>query len=541
MRRDLAAYDLFDRKEAPEAAIQDALDSMYLAEGSDWFGWYGQEQDSGDDGYFDRAYRALLREVYVALDEEVPDFLRVPIISEQPVQATREAIATISPRIDGTAGSREWAGAGEYRFTGGVQASGSEALSGMAYGHDGDNLYLRADLRGSVDTLGSKELSFYLSLSKQENSAPFTANGSVLGFRAGYRVDVSAAAGADSAAGAVRGSLHRVDRFGEWLDAATGDATGTAGGNGTGMPVDCAAAAKTVEVAVPLESLASVDPGDRVTAKAVVTEGERDLSIRPAGGSAAITVRELGDSVVVLNVDDSEGDDYGPGSYTYPMDAVFAEGSYDVTSFQVADSERNLIFRFQVDSEIANPWGSGIGLSVQTFDVYIDTDPGAGTGPRRLLEGRNAALTEGAGWDLAVWVAGWNQKLLTPDEDGNAVEQPGSPIRVIVEGGSGRVTMLVPKEALAQALGDNIAAQDPADWGYAAAVLSQESFPAPGVRRVRDIQEEAGQWRFGGAKEGRNGTRIIDLVWPEDASWSQREILSDFAPRDHRGARPHCR
>ena len=531
VRRDLAAYDLFDRKDAPEEDIQAALDSMYLAEGSDWFWWYGQDQDSGDDRYFDRAYRALLREVYVHLGEEVPDFLRVPIISEQPVQATREATATISPRIDGTAGSREWAGAGEYRFTGGVQASGSEALSGMAYGHDGDNLYLRADLRGSVDTLGSKELSFYLSLSKQENSAPFTANGSVLGFRAGYRVDVSgAAAGADSAAGAVRCTLHRVDRFGEWPDAATGDGTGAAGGSGTGMPVDCAAAAKTVEVAVPLESLASVDPGDRVTAKAVVTEGERDLSIRPAGGPAAITVRELGDSVVVLNVDDPEGDDYGPGSYTYPTDAVFAEGSYDVTSFQVADSERNLIFRFQVDSEIANPWGSGIGLSVQTFDVYVDVDPGAGTGARLMLGGRNAALSEGNGWDFAVWVEGWNQKILTPDEDGNAVEQPGSPIRVIVEGGSGRVTMLLPKEALAQALGDNVAAQDPADWGYAAAVLSQEGFPSPGVRRVRDIQASSSQWRFGGGFDAVNGTRIIDLVWPNDAAQTQRTILSSVDP-----------
>lgn len=530
VRRDLAAYDLFDRKEAPEEDIQAALDSMYLAEGSDWFWWYGQDQDSGDDRYFDRAYRALLREVYVHLGEEVPDFLRVPIISEQPVEAAQEATATISPRIDGRAGEQEWAGAGEYAFTGGVQASGGEALAGMAYGHDGENLYFRADLRGSVDTLGSTEISFYVSLPKQEFSTPFSVNGSVLGFQSGYRVDIAATDAAGSAAAAAGDraecTLHAVNRFGEWPDA---DAAGGSAGAAT---VTCAAEAKTVEVAVPLESLAAVDPGDRITAKALVAEAGTDVTIRPEGGPAAITARELGDSEVVLNVNDPGADDYGPGSYSYPGDAVFMEGSYDITNFQVADSERNLIFRFQVNSEIANPWGSGIGLSVQTFDVYVDVDPGAGTGARLMLGGRNAALSENNGWDFAVWVEGWNQKILTPDEDGKAVEQPGSPIRVIVEGGSGRVTMLLPKEALAQALGDNVAAQDPADWGYVAAVLSQEGFPAPGVRRVRDIQEEATQWRFGGATEGSNGTRIIDLVWPEDASRSQREILSDFAPRE---------
>ena len=514
VRRDLAAYDLFDRKDAPEEVIQDALDSMYLAEGSDWFWWYGQDQDSGDDEYFDRAYRALLREVYVKLGEEVPDFLRVPIIAERPADAEREATASISPRIDGTVGTEEWAGAGVYRFTGGVQASGGEVLDATAYGHDGENLYLRADLRGSFDTFGDRTLSFYINLPKQETESPFTVNGSVLGFQSGFRVDVTEA-GSEC-------TLYAVDRFGEWP--------------GEGTPVECAAGAKSVEIAVPLESLPAVDPGDRVSAKVAVTESGRDISLAPQAGPAAITIRELGDSEVVLNVNDPVADDYGPGSYTYPTDVVFTEGSFDITNFQVADSERNLIFRFQVDSEIGNPWGSGIGLSVQTFDVYIDVDPGAGTGARMLLEGRNAALQEGSGWDAAIWVEGWNQKILTPDEDGRPVEQPGSPIRVIVEGGSGLVTLLVPKEALAQALPEAMAqggaAADPAEWGYAAAVLSQEGFPAPGVRRVRDIQDQATQWRFGGATAGANGTRIIDLVWPGDADRSQREILSVFDPAE---------
>lgn len=34
------------------------------------------------------------------------------------------------------------------------------------------------------------------------------------------------------------------------------------------------------------------------------------------------------------------GDDYGPGSYTYPTDPVFVPGSYDIESFSVAHNEQ---------------------------------------------------------------------------------------------------------------------------------------------------------------------------------------------------------
>jgi len=46
------------------AAYTEAFTSMMFAEGSDWFWWYGSDQDSGDDGYFDAAFRELIGQVY---------------------------------------------------------------------------------------------------------------------------------------------------------------------------------------------------------------------------------------------------------------------------------------------------------------------------------------------------------------------------------------------------------------------------------------------------------------------------------------------
>ncbi|MEN8040125.1 MAG: glycoside hydrolase family 57 protein, partial [Actinomycetota bacterium] len=47
-----------DLKEAEQGGtdVTEAFELMLFAEGSDWFWWYGSDQESGDDGYFDAAY-----------------------------------------------------------------------------------------------------------------------------------------------------------------------------------------------------------------------------------------------------------------------------------------------------------------------------------------------------------------------------------------------------------------------------------------------------------------------------------------------------
>ena len=68
-----------------EAAVEEAYKTMLFAEGSDWFWWYGADQDSGDDGYFDRAYRELLGQVYDTLGIERPTFVAIPIVPQAAV------------------------------------------------------------------------------------------------------------------------------------------------------------------------------------------------------------------------------------------------------------------------------------------------------------------------------------------------------------------------------------------------------------------------------------------------------------------------
>jgi hypothetical protein len=282
-----------------------------------------------------------------------------------------------------------------------------------------------------------------------------------------------------------------------------------------------AAGATDIEFSVPLTSLGELAAGDDVRVVAVTQPGGYIL---PFNGPAQIVLPDLGLSDIVLEVLDPANDDHGPGTYTYPTDAVFSAQNFDIESFTVSTDVANVIFTFKFYGDVPNPWGSGSNLSLQTLDVYIDKDPGQGTGNRMLLPGRNAALSSGNGWEYMVWAEGWTPGIFAPDPESGEPKTVNLSYKLIVNPAQKSVTLRVPREAF----GDG----DPAEWGYAAVVLSQDGYPATGVWRVRDIQSSNAQWKFGGAPNDVNHTRIIDLAWPADGAGTQEEMLAGYPSSD---------
>jgi alpha-amylase/alpha-mannosidase (GH57 family) len=510
-RKTLAQYDMKKEKEATAEALAQALDFMYLAEGSDWFWWYGSDQDSGNDAYFDQGYRALLRGVYESLGEPVPAFVDVPIIPAEAAPALQEPTGVISPTIDGAATADEWAAAGHYEARGGAQARGADVISSLYYGYDATNLYVRVDARQDWADLGDATVGLYIGApgtSSPVGTSRFGSdaeNPTLLGFNASHLAEATLADGSLATAklSTGGGSLAKP----AWLDPA---------------PLEAAAVGpRVLEMAVPFASLGELSAGDALRLSLVVSQSQHDVQQLPAEGLIWLVLPDLSSVTWFLVVDDPAGDDYGPGTYTYPTDPVFEAGVFDVKQFSVGVDQKNLVMKFELNGPIDNVWGSGIGLSVQTFDVYIDTDPGAGTGARMLLEGRNAALEEGNGWEYAVWVEGWNQKVLRPGEGGLPVEMSGENVKAIIDPAQQAATLRVPLALFGEGA-------DPTAWGYAAALLSQDGYPSSGVRRVRDVQPTAEQWRIGGGPDDTNHTRIMDLVWPAGASPDQATILSTY-------------
>lgn len=477
--------------EAPNADFDKAFDFMYLAEGSDWFWWYGTDQDSGQDSYFDEGYRELLKNVYVSLGLEPPAFLDIPVIQPQMRKPDVAIENEVLPEIDGEMGDGEWAGAGIF---GGSDPQGFESFQ---FALDKENLSFGIQL---LEPLGEGEsIELYLNVPNDEDRTIYDESGEIRLASPVTRMIRITPENANAELYVTDGeSWHlKETEFGK-----------------------VAATTNFVEIGLPVAVLETVSNGTNIPLNGLIRRDEVQM-ITPTQ-PFAIQYLSFEPLAVIFQMEDPKDDDHGPGSYTYPKDGVFKPGDFDLLSFEVASDGANLVLSFVMDAPITNGWGSPSGFSVQTFDVYIDKDPGAGTGTRLLLPGRNAALGAEDGWDIALWVEGWTSQVLGLDADNNPVKltEASSAMKIFVDSGKNAVVVSLPIEFF----GDGEAS----DWGYAVAVLGQEGYPAEGVWRVRDVNQAAESYRFGGAPADNNHTRIIDLLMPVDGSTTQEAVLGNY-------------
>lgn len=139
---------------------QAARDALLVAEGSDWFWWYGDDFTTESAAEFDALFRGYVLRAFEQLGEPAPDRLREPIArrarAQLPAAQQREPDVLIHPPLDGQATAYYgWAGAVAYRPAGdrGAMHQGQGAFAELFYGFDLGHLYLRLDPRGTLEAL----------------------------------------------------------------------------------------------------------------------------------------------------------------------------------------------------------------------------------------------------------------------------------------------------------------------------------------------------------------------------------------------------
>jgi len=151
-----------DRHEITEEQHRRALESIYAAEGSDWFWWYGGDFVTDNDLLFDQLFRSHLQNVYRICGVPVPDELQMRICrSEMHDQEYQPMAALISPQIDGAVTSfYEWTGAAVYETDKGMSAMArtTRPVEAVLFGTDSDTFYLRVNLRADVALTGKTGL-----------------------------------------------------------------------------------------------------------------------------------------------------------------------------------------------------------------------------------------------------------------------------------------------------------------------------------------------------------------------------------------------
>lgn len=148
VRNDLESFEASTLEE--KSKLYQAWKAIYVAEGSDWCWWYGDEHTSGNDEEFDHLFRQHLTNVYRIMDRDVPHKLYIPILRGQKKgRPTQEPMAFIYPIIDGEVTNYfEWLSAGLYdvnRARGAMHQS-EGIIRAVYFGFNVKAMFLRLDL-----------------------------------------------------------------------------------------------------------------------------------------------------------------------------------------------------------------------------------------------------------------------------------------------------------------------------------------------------------------------------------------------------------
>jgi alpha-amylase/alpha-mannosidase (GH57 family) len=104
--------------ETHSTPAESAWRHILIAEGSDWFWWFGDHHHTDLDHVWDRSFRNHLHEVYRILGEPVPEWLFLPLLDHEPSLLPSAPQGELDPTIDGIVGpgaggqGSEWDSAG---------------------------------------------------------------------------------------------------------------------------------------------------------------------------------------------------------------------------------------------------------------------------------------------------------------------------------------------------------------------------------------------------------------------------------------------
>ncbi|MEO6811777.1 MAG: glycoside hydrolase family 57 protein [Isosphaeraceae bacterium] len=132
-----------------DALVARAWEEIYIAEGSDWFWWYGDDHSSALDALFDHLFRKHLRNVYTLLGQDPPGNLFTPISRASGHRVLHDQpTSLLKVKVDGRSTYFEWINAAHYVCGNdrGTMTLVSQGLMKYVYfGFSVERLYIRID------------------------------------------------------------------------------------------------------------------------------------------------------------------------------------------------------------------------------------------------------------------------------------------------------------------------------------------------------------------------------------------------------------
>ncbi|MDG3004157.1 glycoside hydrolase family 57 protein [Paludisphaera mucosa] len=135
------------------AHLARAWEEIYIAEGSDWFWWYGDDHSCAQDALFDHLFRKHLRNVYAFLGCDPPGSLFKPISrAASPRSVNDQPRSFLNVKVDGRATYFEWIDGARY-VCGNDRGTMTLVTRGLMhvvwFGFDAERFLVRIDTEGA--------------------------------------------------------------------------------------------------------------------------------------------------------------------------------------------------------------------------------------------------------------------------------------------------------------------------------------------------------------------------------------------------------
>ncbi|MBI31807.1 MAG: hypothetical protein CMB72_04365 [Euryarchaeota archaeon] len=498
----------FESQNPESPGLELAWESLYIAEGSDWFWWYGLDQDSGYDEMWDVLFKVHLSNIYRAINLDLPPYLQD--LWTNPALPDEPASAIIEPMIDGIALPGEWDGAAIYSAD--SVDGGDLDIDSFHLGYDASNVYVRIDMNGpdiieSLNQPRDADLAIYFMQPNAQNFNEVQTNfrtyygNQILGFPAKKMV-------------AFDFTQLRDDGQAKWN---LFDARGMVGDNeqwaleGSSILGGCAGD-EIYEFVIPWSDL-GLAPRYTTRVKVVSSWADSlaygdgdDQEIAPPA-PAEIVLPDLEEWVTLLEFEDALGDENGDGNYVYPLASDFTPGSglFDATSVRISQSSWNARFEIEMQ-EMTDYWSLANGFSHQIVQIYVDQGE-TSYGQTEMLEGANALVHPDWAWEVAISATGEPGAVKAVNAATGETSAKGIEVSGDVE--TKTITITVSK---------NVIGQDVPNYRFIVVLGSQDGF---GSGKWRDVDAIAKTWRLGGGADPYDGDgidydpNIIDILLPE--------------------------
>lgn len=466
----------------------EALEAIHAAQGSDWFWWYGTDQDSGTDDLYDWLFKAHLTGAYTqAGSAQIPEVLSLRL-----TPPVTQDLGEINPVIDGASTPEEgWEDA--------VEFVGEAALRSARVAFSESVLYVRVD--STLDPAAWFGEEIYLSL--YASGAPGTPvnvttrhSGVQLGFELASAIQINFSKIGTDGAGVV--SKYAADGVGGWSYASSIRTM-----NSRRVKIG-----EWIEFAVPFSEL-GVEPGKALTIALVLERSGEAIDILPETPVLA-RVPTLLQGVERFVATDPVGDDHGTGTYTYPLNSIFdTVGLFDLLAYRVYDAEDRWQLAFDF-AALPNPWNGPQGFSHPLLYLYFDVSDGGLIESHPEGDAARVEFDPEHPWDVFMRIAGWpayGRHLWTASGEGPyLVEVASDPKR-------GRIIVTIDKSLIPEISG----------WHYVLAT-SQDGY---GADYARAIGAEASEWAGGGNPEPFWAPSIYEYLDSSEAT--QDKILLTYS------------